>query len=286
MLELGKLQLLLQELDTLHIGITGLCEHRWKNDGKFTNGNHTIYFSGNEKGGSNGVAIILDKQYADAVKSFKPVNDRLLSLKLNTKPTIVNIIQVYAPTTASSDEDIETFYNDLQNLKDQIPNREVCIIMGDFNPKVGEGESKDSGIGYYGLGERNERGEMLETFCQANDMAITNSIFKQPFRRRYTWISPGRRTRNQVDYILVDKAWKSIVLNSKTKPGADCDTDHILVTAKIRLKSHTVPRTKLQPMFDIDKLENPIIAADFTIETNNRFSVLLDEWKSNDAGQK
>ena len=81
MLELGKLQLLLQELDTLHIGITGLCEHRWKNDGKFTNGNHTIYFSGNEKGGSNGVAIILDKQYADAVKSFKPVNDRLLSLK-------------------------------------------------------------------------------------------------------------------------------------------------------------------------------------------------------------
>ncbi|GFN84368.1 endonuclease-reverse transcriptase [Plakobranchus ocellatus] len=110
--------------------------------------------------------------------------------------------------------------------------------MGDFNAKVGEGASKRQGLGPYGLGVRNERGETLLNFCEANDMMILNTWYQQHPRRRYTWISPGDRCRNQIDYMLVQKTWHSSFIKCKTKPGADCDTDHILVVAKMKLKSY------------------------------------------------
>ena len=282
MMELGKLDLLLKELDRSQMNITGLCEVRWSGEGKFRHGDYTIVYSGNEKGGSRGVAIVLDKHHAAAMKSFNTISDRIVTLKLNAKQHIINIIQVYAPTSASSDEEIEQFYNDLQTVKDKIPRREVCITMGDFNAKIGEGEDIDCGVGPFGLGVRNERGDMLASFCQTNEFEITNTLFNQPLRRRYTWISPGDRVRNQIDYILIDKRWKTAVLNSKTYPGTDCDTDHILVSAKIRLKALKIPLKKPSPKYDIEKLQDPKTASIFALETSNSFSKLLEVWAEED----
>ena len=120
MLEIGKLAFLIEELETLNMNITGRCETRWKKDGKFTVGNSTICFSGNETGRHRGVAIILDKHPGTAVKSFNPVSDRILILKINTKPVNLNIIQAYAPISTSSEEDIDFFFskNGLQDAKD------------------------------------------------------------------------------------------------------------------------------------------------------------------------
>ena len=131
-------------------------------------------------------------------------------------------------------------------------------------------------IGPYGLGERNERGDKLALFCQANEMKITNTFFQQPLRRRYTWISPGDRCRNHIDYIIIDRSWKSTVLNAKTKSGTDCNTDHILVTTKLTMKIFKKTKTKLTPKFDISKLENPELALEFTIETSPNHSTF---WK-------
>ena len=168
------------------MSITGLCEVRWSGEGLFVQGEHTIIYSGNSKGGSNREAIVLDKHHAAALKSYNTISDRLMTVKLNTKPVPLNIIMVYAPTSKSTDEEIELFYNDLQTAKDKIPRREICIIMGDLNAKVGEGEDKECGIGPYGLGKRNERGDMLASFCHANELDICNTFFKQPYHRRYT----------------------------------------------------------------------------------------------------
>ena len=173
----------------------------------------------------------------ECMTSHNSISDRIVTVRLNTKPAALNLIQVYAPTSDCDDEEIEKFYNDLQSAKDKIPNREMCIIMGDLNAKVGEQEDRDCGIGPYGLGKRNERGDMLATFCQANGFTITNTWFQHPYRRRYTWISPGDRHRNQIDYIMINNEWKSSVINACTRPGVDCDTDHILVTARIRTKA-------------------------------------------------
>jgi len=236
------------------MNITGLSETRWKKEGHFTMGNHTIIHSGNEKGGSKGVGIVLDKRLANSIKGYNAISDRIVMVRLNTQPAPLNSNQVYAPTSRSTEEEIESFYNDLQTVKDKIPKREVCIIMGDLNAKVGKGEDKECGIGPHGLGNRNDRGDKLASFCNANELAITNTLFKQPSRRRYTWISPDM-TRHQLDYIMIDKAWRTSVMNSRTRPGVDCDTDHILVTMKLRMKVYKQDKPKKQVRYNLDNLK-------------------------------
>ena len=102
----GKLELLLKELEDHIVNITGLCETRWKGEGVFELGDHTIVFSGNDRGGSRGVAIILDKYHGKCLRSHNAISDRIVAIKLNTKPVPLNIIQVYAPTSDCEEEEI------------------------------------------------------------------------------------------------------------------------------------------------------------------------------------
>ena len=279
----GKLDLLLKELEDYKINITGLCETRWKGEGVFNKEAHTIIFSGSEKGGERGVAIILDQHHSKCLLSHNAVSERMVTIKLNTKTAPLNIIQVYAPTSESEEEEVEQFYTDLQNIKNKIPSREMCIIMGDFNAKIGQGEDKECGIGPHGLGERNERGDMLASFCQTNNLTVTNTLFQHRNSRKYTWVSPGERHRNQIDYILIDTAWKTTITNSRARPAVDCESDHIFVWANLRMKAYrnsrkTTPHLK----FDLDKLQNSEYRDRYAVETRNRFTVLLDDWQANE----
>ncbi|GFR91327.1 endonuclease-reverse transcriptase [Elysia marginata] len=152
-----------------------------------------------------------------------------------------------------------------------------------MNAKVGEGEDRECGIGPFGLGIRNERGDMLATFCQTNNLTVANTLFEQPKRRRYTWISPDQKIRNQIHYIMVDKGQVSTVLRSKTLPGADCDKDHMLVIAILRLKQMRYPRVKQAVRFDTDKLSDPETAQIVKVELSNRFDALLKVWEKEDS---
>ena len=281
--DLAKLDLLIEEFKEQKLNILGLCETRWSKQGRFNRGEYTVVHSGSEKGGHKGVAVILDKYHSNCLKSYNSINDRIMMIKLNTKPAPLNIIQVYAPTSQSSEEDIENFYNDLQSVKDSISSKEICIVMGDLNAKVGEGEDNECGIGRHGLGGRNERGDMLASFCQANNLLITNTVFEKHNRRKYTWTSPLDGSRHQIDYIMIDKYWKSTVINSSSKPGADSDTDHNLVMAGFRLKSLKTNKAKIEAKHDLDNLKDPDVVFGYTLETSNRFKSLLETWAENET---
>ena len=115
------------------------------------------------------------------------------------------------------------------------------VMMGDFNAKVGQSDTPESSaIGPHGLGERNERGDRLLDFATANEMVITNTLFKQHRRRFYTWTSPDGNTRNQIDYFCIHERWKTSVVNTKTLPGADCGSDHELLVMSMRLKINKI----------------------------------------------
>ena len=146
--------------------------------------------------------------------------------------------------------------------------------MGDFNAKVGEGASKQQGLGPHGLGVRNESGEKLLTFCQSNQLQILNTLFKNHPRRKYTWISPNGQHKNQIDYILVSKEWTSSYTNCKTRPGADHDTDHILLVAKLKMKGYRKSQNCTFVRFDLEKLQKEA-GAEFKLKTENRFEALL-----------
>ena len=91
--------------------------------------------------------------------------------------------------------------------------------------------------------------DMPATLCQANSLVIVNTLFTQLKRRQYTWTSTLDESRYQIDYIMIDRDWKSAVRNAFTKLGAGSDTDHILVTAKSRLKAMKVEKPEVQLHF-------------------------------------
>uniref|UniRef100_H2YWZ5 Reverse transcriptase domain-containing protein n=1 Tax=Ciona savignyi TaxID=51511 RepID=H2YWZ5_CIOSA len=195
------------------------------------------------------------------------------------KPHNVSIIQCYAPTSTGSEEEMEIFYNTLQETIDSIPSRDVKLLMGDFNAKVGSQNISNSTLGRYGLGQLNERGENLVEFCSTNNLSITNTMFKHHPRHLYTWVSPDQKTRNQIDYILLGQKWRSAVKNVRTRPGADCNSDHQLLAADIKFNLKKLN----QPQHPI-RLDYKTLDENYRVEIENKFAPLLlcEEERSTD----
>ena len=121
---------------------------------------------------------------------YNPVNEQVLSIRLNGKQRNVTIAQVYVPMSQADEEEIEMFYAKLQSTIDAINKTHILIIMGDFNAKLGKGSITTKLIGPYGLRERNKRGDGLEEFVIENDLRVTNTLFQQPKRMLQTWTTP------------------------------------------------------------------------------------------------
>ena len=159
----------------------------------------------------------------------------MISVRFQGKPFNISVIQVYAPTSNAEEAEVEWFYEDLQDLVELTPKKDVLFMIGDWNAKVGSHETPDV-TGEFGLGIRKEAGQRVIEFCQENPLVITNTLFQQHKRRFYTWTSPDCQHRNQIDYILCSQRWRSSIQSAKIRPGADCGSDHELVIAKFRLK--------------------------------------------------
>ena len=123
--------------------------------------------------------------------------------------------------------------------------------------------------GEFGMGVQNEAGLRLIEFCQENALVIANTHFQQHKRRLYTWTSPDGQHRNQIDYILCSRRWKNSLQSTKTRPGADCGSDHELLITKFRLKLKTVGKTTRPFRCVLNK-----ISYDYTVKVRNRFKGL------------
>ena len=113
------------------------------------------------------------------------------------------------------------------------------IYKGDWNVKVGSQETPGV-TGKFGLGVWNEAGQRLTEFCQENTLVMANILFHLHKRWLYTWTSPDSQYRNQIDYSLCSQRWRSSIQSTKTRPGADCGSDHELLITKFRLKLNQI----------------------------------------------
>ena len=113
----------------------------------------------------------------------------MISLRFQGKSFNITVIQVYAPTSNTEEAEVEWFYEDLQDLLELIPKKDVLFIIGDWNAKVGSQETPGV-TGKFGLGIRNEAGQSLIEFCQENALVIANTLFQQHKRQVYIWTSP------------------------------------------------------------------------------------------------
>ena len=184
----------------MNVDILGISELKWTGMGEFNSDDHYIYYCRQESLRRNGVAIVVNKRVQNAVLGCNLKNDRMISVRFQGKPFNITVIQVYAPTSNAEEDEVEWFYEDLQDL----------FIIGDWNAKVGSQETPGVS-GKFGLGMPNEAGQRLTAFCQENALAIANTLFQQHKRRLYTWTSPDGQHRNQIDYILCSQRWRSSI---------------------------------------------------------------------------
>ena len=111
-------------------------------------------------------------QYSDAISKTK----RMISVHFQGKPFNITVIQAYAPTRNTEEAEVEWFYEDLQDLLELTPKKDVLFITGDWNAKVGTQETPGV-TGKFDLGVQNKAGKRLTEFCQENALVIANTLF-------------------------------------------------------------------------------------------------------------
>ena len=192
----------------------------------------------------------------------------MISVPFQGKPFNIRVIQAYAPTSNAEEAEVEWFYEDLQDLLELTPKKDVLFIIREWNAKLGSQEIPGV-TDTFGLGVQNEAEQRLIEFCQENALVIANTLFQQHKRRLYTWTLPDGQHRNQIDYILCSQRFRSSIQSAKTRPGADCGSDHELLIVKFRLKLKNVGKTTRPFRYDLNQFPY-----DYTLEVRNRFKGL------------
>ena len=118
----------------------------------------------------------------------------MISVRIQGKPFSLMVIQAYAPTSNTEETKVEQFYEDLQDILELTPKKDVLFIIEDWNAKVGSQEIPGV-TGKFGPGVQNEAGQRIMEFCQENALVIANTLFQQHKRRLYTWTSPDGQTK-------------------------------------------------------------------------------------------
>ena len=192
----------------------------------------------------------------------------MISVCFQGKPFSITVIQVCAPTSNTEEAEVEWVYEDLQDLLELTPKKDVLFIIVDWNANVGSQE-KSGVTGKFSLGVQNKADQRITEFCQENMLVIANTLFQQHKRRLYTWTPPDGQYRNQINYILCSQRWRSSIQSAKRRPGADCGSYHELLIAKFRLKLKEEGKTTRPFRYDLHQLSH-----NHTVKVTNRFKGL------------
>ena len=231
----GELEVVKQEMARVNIDILGIFKLKWTGIGEFNSDDHYIYYRGQESLRRNGV--IVNKRVRNAVLGRNLKNDRMISVFFQGKPFNIMVLQVYVPISNAEEAQVEQFYEDLQDLLELIPKKRSRAKGNGVLPRECTGQSK------HPLPTTQEKTLYMDiTRCQH---------------------------QNQIDYILSCQRWRSYIHSAKTRPGADCGSDHELLIAKFRLKLKKVGKTTRPFSYDLNQ-----IPYDYTVEVRNRFKGL------------
>ena len=139
----GKLEVVKQEMPRVNVHILGISELKWTGMGEFNSDVLYFYYCGQESLRRNGVAIMVNKKVQNAVLGCNLKNDRMISVRFQGKSFNIMVIQVFAPTSNAEEAEVEQFYEDLQDLLELTPKKDVLFIIGEWNAKVGSQETPE-----------------------------------------------------------------------------------------------------------------------------------------------
>ena len=165
----------------------------------------------------------------------------MISVCFQGKPFSITVIQVYVPTSNAEEAEVEQFYEDLQDLLELTPRKDILFIIGDWNANVGSKEIPGL-TSKFGLGVQNEAGQSLTEFYQENALVKANVFFQKHKRRLYTWTSPDGQYKIRL-IIFFAAEDREVLYSQQKQPGADYGSDNELLIAKFRLKLKKVGKS-------------------------------------------
>ncbi|KAK1804744.1 hypothetical protein P4O66_003596 [Electrophorus voltai] len=203
----GKLAQLLHEFDIYNLDILDISEMRWTGSGKIISDGKSVLYSGHEEHHIHGVGLVLSKKASCALLGWKPVNDRIITARFQSRHAKTSIIQVYAPTEDSDDDQKDPFYGLLQDTIDEIPTHDVKLLIGDFNAQITDDRcGLENVIGPHSSGRQtNDNGERLLSFSNMNNFCIGNTYFRDKNIHKKTWRSPDGAKYNEIDFICISR---------------------------------------------------------------------------------
>ncbi|PKA67201.1 hypothetical protein AXF42_Ash004693 [Apostasia shenzhenica] len=247
----GKLMELVDIMIHRKINILCLQETKWVGEkAKEIDGlGFKLWYSDKNKN-KNGVGIILDKSLKDHIVEVKRNCDRIMALKIIINGMIINIVSVYAPQVGLDASIKEKFWNDLEELIQEIPQEERLFIGGDLNGYVRRVAKEFNNIhGGYGFREINEEGKTILEFSSAYDLVIANTLFKK--REEHVITYKNGISRTQIDYFLIRKRDRLDCKNCKVIPSECLTAQHRLMVLDSEIKywrrnnkSKSYPRTR------------------------------------------
>ena len=285
MYEAGKTAQVTAEMRRFNLAVLGLCETRWTQSGqlRLTTG-ELILYSGHEEEDaphSEGVGLLLRKEAQKALIGWEARGSRIITacFKTKNKKIKMNIVKCYAPTNDKTDETKEEFYNQLHDIMSNLGDKNVNVIMGDFNAKIGsDNQGYENVMGVHGLGVMNDNEERFVNACAANNIVIGGSVFPHKRIHKATWVSPDQVTENQIDHMGINKMFRRSLQDVRVKRGADVASDHHLVTARLKLKliTNEVDQERRKGRYNVDYLKDQNTAQEYKVAFGNRCKALQE----------
>jgi len=137
---------------------------------------------------------------------WSPISERIILARFNTKICNLTIIQCYAPKEMMDKDMKEKFYQQLHETITVVQKRDVIIVMGDMNGKIGSNnEGLEHVMGRHGIGNMNKNGELLSELCASCDLIIGGTVFPHKTCHKVSWVSSDNITENQIDHITISE---------------------------------------------------------------------------------
>ena len=241
-----KTAVISRELKRLNIDTAALQETRLTSNSSLKE-DYTFFWQGKapEEHRVPGVGFAVRNSVLSSVEPPSKGTARILSLRLTTTSSPVNITSAYAPTLCSTAETKDDFYSQLETAIKEIPPSEHLYLLGDFNAWTGSDHTSwPRCISHFGVGKLNENGQRLLELCSFHDLCITDTFFTTKPHRRVSWQHPRSRHWHQLDLVITRRPLLNSVLSTCSYHSADCDTDHSMVATKVRLQPKRVHRSK------------------------------------------